>query len=92
MPDMPQELERRQNARERVLAALLRAGPKGCTNVDLCQPHIGGLRAIGRVHELRRDWDIETRHEGMVGGRWRYILRGPRLVAPEPPSPPGWLF
>ena len=90
MPDIPQELERRQSARERVLAALLRAGPKGCTNVELSHPAVGGLGGVRRVHELREQWDVETIRVG--GGRYRYVLHGPRLVEPDPPSQPGWLF
>jgi len=108
VPDIPQDLERRATARERVLAALEQAGPRGVRNVELCQPDVGGLRAIGRVHELRRDWAIETRREG--GGVYRYMLRGPRQVggsgriwtgttdrrgqaaAPVVEAAPGWLF
>ena len=92
MTGMGAELTRRQNARARVLAALLAAGPRGCTNVELCQPHVGGLRAIGRVDELREQWDIETIRVG--GGRYRYVLHGPRRASVEsrPPAAPGWLF
>jgi len=71
-----QEIARRDGAKARVLDALRQAGLTGCTNVDLCAPSVGGMRAIGRVHELRREGHAITKaHEG--GGIYRYWLRPP---------------
>jgi hypothetical protein len=39
----------------RVLRALERAGDHGLPTAVLCQPHIGGTRFGGRVHELRQE-------------------------------------
>lgn len=75
------DLTRRATARSRVLAALERAGPLGLRNVDLVRPEMGGLRAMGRVHELQRDgYDITVTRE--QGGVWRVILRGTAPVVP----------
>lgn len=54
--EVRQEMTRRTTSRDRVLRALVDAGPRGRTNVELCQPEIGGLRAVGRVDELREHW------------------------------------
>lgn len=71
---LEQEITRRAGAKDRVLDALRQAGLDGCTNVELCAPDVGGMRAIGRVHELRREGhDIYKQHEG--GGVYRYRLR-----------------
>lgn len=68
-----------------MLRALLEAGPRGVSNVDLCQPDVGGLRAVGRVDELRDTWDIETIrvHRGL----YRYVLHGRK----EPKQQGLWL-
>ena len=67
------DLERvRLNASaNRVLAYLQEHG--SATNVELCQPHVGGMRAVGRVHELRQaGYLIPKQH--VKGGIWRYEL------------------
>ena len=76
MSSLAPELARRSTARDRVLAALLAAGAKGCTNVELCAPDCGGMRAVGRVDELRDTWHIETVH--VRRGVYRYVLKGRR--------------
>lgn len=46
-----------------------------CSNVELCQKDIGGMRATGRMSELRAEgWDIEKRH--VKDGCWEYRLLG----------------
>ena len=74
--EMRQEMTRRTTSRDRVLLALVEAGPRGRTNVELCQPEIGGLRAVGRVDELREHWRIETIR--VRQGLYRYVLHGRR--------------
>lgn len=71
---MREEMARRNTSRDRVLAALLEAGPRGVTNIDLCRQDVGGLRAVGRVDELREEWDIETVR--VRRGLYRYVLHG----------------
>lgn len=69
----PVQLERQRltAAADRVLAAL-RTGPK--TNVQLCHPSVGGLRGVGRVHDLRTaGYDIRKAHQH--GGIWLYTLQ-----------------
>lgn len=81
MTALTDDLARRSTARSRVLAALIVAGPRGCRNVDLALPSIGGLRAMGRVHELQREGhDITVTRE--QGGVWRVILHGTAPVVP----------
>jgi len=73
--DLLDDLGRRETNRDRVLQALKQAGAKGCTNVELARPSLGGLRAVGRVNELVHDgWVIDVRRVG--GGIWRYVLKG----------------
>ena len=97
MSDLAHEFTRRTTARDRVLAALEAAGPRGCRNVDLCRPAVGGLRAMARVHELQRDGlDISVVREG-AGGIWRVTLHGTRPADPTtatatPAPEAGWLF
>lgn len=70
-PRNPVAIERiRLNAAaERVLAYLQRHGE--ASNVELCDPGIGGMRFGGRIFELRkRGHDIRRKHVG--GGLWRY--------------------
>lgn len=69
------ERDRLNDAAERVLAHLRAHG--SATNVELSVPEIGGMRAVGRIHELRkRGHAIVKAHEG--GGIWRYRLIGRR--------------
>lgn len=70
---MQQECKRRSAATVRVLERLKR-GP--ATNIELCDPAVGGMRAIGaRLWELRKDgWIVEREH--VEGGTWRYTLKG----------------
>jgi len=64
------ERQRLNAAAQRVLARL-QQGP--ATNAQLVE--VGGIRAVGRVFELKRDgWQIEKAH--VSGGTWRYTLRG----------------
>jgi len=75
--EVRQEIGRLGTARDRVLAALLAAGPDGCTNVELCAPHVGGMRFGARLFELKHQlgWDIsDPVHER--GGVYRYICHG----------------
>ena len=64
------EQGRTASNRDRVLARLL-AGP--ATNVELVQ--IGGMRAMGRVHELRQAGYAIT-VERVSGGLFRVVLHG----------------
>lgn len=65
------EIDRLNAAALRVLAYLQAHG--SATNVELCTPEIGGLRAVGRIHELRRSGhQIEKTH--LHGGLWSYRL------------------
>ena len=75
MPSLAPELARRRTAKTRVLAALMAAGAKGCTNVELCSPAIGGMRFAARTWELSEaGWDIAATRER--GGIWRYTFKG----------------
>lgn len=81
---LPEEFERRDRARDRVLAAL-RAGPKTSAELnEVC------YRYSGRIMELRREGHvIRARREGK--SLWRYELAGPGPAAATPlsdgPSP-----
>lgn len=67
----------RAASRERVLAALQLAGERGATTEELAEPWCGGERFGGRIHEIRKKWDIETiPRQGTEC--CRYVLRGPR--------------
>src|SRR6185503_21000418 len=41
-------------------------------NHELATPECGGLRAVGRIAELRKRYPIEKRH--VKSGRWEYRL------------------
>ena len=70
-PDLFRERLRLNASALRVLTYLRLHGH--ALNIELCQPSVGGLRAIGRVHELRQDgYDIRKSH--VTGGVWRYTL------------------
>ena len=63
----------RLNAAALRVLARLKAGP--ATNWQLVE--VGGIRAVGRVHELREDgWQITKAHD--TGGTWTYTLHGYR--------------
>lgn len=65
------ERKRLNAAALRVLAHLQHHGE--ATNVELCAPHIGGNRAVGRVWELiQHGYDIRKEH--LHGGTWKYRL------------------
>lgn len=67
------ERERLNAAALRVLHYLQTHG--SATNVTLCDPAIGGMRAVGRIAECRNDgWDIRKEH--VKGGVWKYTLVG----------------
>ncbi len=68
------ERDRLNAAAARVLAYLQRHGD--ATNVELCCPDVGGMRAVGRIHELRRDGHVISK-EHLHGGVWRYRLERP---------------
>lgn len=76
--DLRPEMERRSTARDRVLAALVAAGPRGVTNTEL---NTICYRYGARLFELKTDWVIER--EAVVGGVYRYILRGRREFRQE---------
>ena len=71
-----QEIDRLNAAARRVLARL-QTGP--ATNVELSTPECGGLRAVGRIDELREFYDIRKEH--VSGGLWRYSYHGRRSWA-----------
>lgn len=89
------ELTRRANNRDRVLAALIDAGPRGVTNIELMQ--IGGVRAGARIDELRKLGhtipDAVHEHDGV----YRYTLVTPETATelpaamPETFTPPAWM-
>ena len=66
------ELTRRANNRDRILAHLQAHG--AAYNHELVT--IGGMRAMARVHELQREYDIEVGH--VSGGLWQVRYRGPK--------------
>lgn len=68
------EHQRRANNTTRILAHLQQHG--SAMNHELLT--IGGMRAMGRVHELRRQHDIDVRH--VRGGEWEIIYHGPKPV------------
>lgn len=67
------ELKRRESKKDRVLARLQR-GP--ATNVELVK--IGGIRATGRITELRAEGYVITA-AFVKAGIWRYTLSGRRV-------------
>lgn len=84
--------------RDRVLAALRRAGRRGVTPIDFQAPHVvdGGtpiIRLASRILELReRGYRIDSRRDAGVA---RYVLveegkprhaRAPRPRSAEPPA------
>ena len=74
---MTSETQRRQTNREKVLAHLQLW--RTARNVDLVT--IGGMRAMGRVHELQHaGYDIAVTHER--GGVWRVTYHGRKPDAP----------
>jgi len=77
-PGSPVAQERRRlNAACWRLLEYLKARPgQWVPNHELCQPSVGGNRAIGaRMPELKADgWVIEKRH--VKDGCWEYRLRG----------------
>lgn len=65
------EIKRLHSGSMRVLDRL-RQGV--ATNVELCTKEIGGLRAGGRIFDLRKaGYSIETRH--VQGGVWEFELK-----------------
>lgn len=65
------ERDRLNAAAVRVLAYL--QTHQWATNIELSRPEVGGLRAVGRIHELRQHGHvIEKKH--VDGGVWRYRL------------------
>lgn len=54
-----------------ILLALKNAGPQGKTNLELNEIC---FRYGGRIHELRKEFEIEKEYEG--AGVFRYIFRG----------------
>lgn len=69
-PELTTELGRRTTARDRVLAALQAAGPRGLTNVDLNQIC---YRYGARIEELRKAGE-RIEKEWKDKGVWRYWL------------------
>lgn len=69
--EVHREDARRMSNKVRVLRRL-QQGP--ATTKDLIE--VGGTRAPGRVHELRKDYDIEVADCG--GGLFVYTLKGKR--------------
>lgn len=72
IPD--RERRRRASNTDRALALLQARGSRGATNAELIE--VAGYRYGGRLHELRREWHIDSVQE--QGGCWRFILRGRR--------------
>lgn len=68
----PRDRKRLDSNREKVLRHLQQFGV--ASNVQLRD--IGGLRAMGRVHELQDDYDITVTRK--QGGIWEVRYHGPR--------------
>lgn len=70
---------------QRVYAALKKSGERGCSNVELSEPEVGGGRFGARIMELREEGhDIRTRI--IRAGLTRYYLIPPAVeTAVEPP-------
>jgi hypothetical protein len=67
--------DRHKSQRQRILELLQAAGPRGCSNLllnEVC------FRYGGRIHELRKEWEIETKQESE--NVFRFILHGKRAV------------
>jgi hypothetical protein len=73
------ERQRRATNADRALALLRARGSAGATNAELLT--VAGYRYGGRVHELRRQWHIETKPEG--AGLFRFVLHGPRQAGQQ---------
>lgn len=58
--------------RDRILAALREAGPRGLTTPELLQA--GGFRYSSRLRELRQQGHVIT-SESLGENRFRYVLR-----------------
>ena len=69
---MPAELERRLSNKQRALRLLQDRGT--VTNVELVA--VAGLRALARVHELQKQYDIQVKQ--IKGGLWSVTYQGPR--------------
>ena len=66
--------EKREGQRDKILALLQAAGPRGVTNLLLNEV---AFRYGGRIFELRKlGWDISTVCEGE--SVYRFVLRGKR--------------
>ena len=86
MNPIGQEIARRIPKKIRVLRLLELAGARGCTTIELIQGG-GGLRAAGRVDELRGlGYRITAKQE--QGGTWRYTLVGTPPCVARPTMPP----
>jgi len=67
------ETKRRATIRDRILAALQLFGSEGMTNRQLNEI---GFSYLGRLHELRQEYEIDTIR--IKDGLFRYVLRGRR--------------
>lgn len=78
MLDAKDTATKRLTQQERILLALVEAGPRGCTSAEL---YAIGFRFGGRIFELRRKgWKIAT--EAIPGTQLdRYVLT-PDVVVP----------
>lgn len=75
------ERDRLNRLARQMLAYMLERKGQWLTNHELCQPHVGGNRAIGaRKPELIADgWVVEKRH--VEGGDYEYRLMGRKSFA-----------
>jgi hypothetical protein len=71
---------------QRILTALRESGKRGMTNVELCGPHLGGLRSGARLGELKR-MGLVGEPVRETGGLWRWFA-----IEPEPLPQNGKLF
>ena len=67
------ETKRRSTIRDRILAALQFFGSEGMTNRQLNEI---GFSYLGRLHELRQEYEIATIR--IKDGLFRYVLKGRR--------------
>lgn len=69
----PATQQKRLTARARV--ALLLADGGWHSNVEICHPHIGGNRGVGRLWELQRQGAVvEKRRVGVDQYEYRMVL------------------
>lgn len=86
--DVAAEIARLNATQQRVLDALIQAGPRGLLNYEICTPALGGLRGGARLGELKR-LGLVNEPERIKRGVWRWTV-APALT--DTPAREGRLF